>query len=115
MLRAEDADPPAAPTSFCKCTCAGNSTIVALDAPATPQKASPNLRERATKKTCNDCNRQFCLGYPFCTGVKEEQVFTTCFRMYVDVREDGADCIQRETLRKTRRLFGYSSWLQWDC
>ncbi|KAL5393134.1 hypothetical protein PMIN02_005834 [Paraphaeosphaeria minitans] len=68
------------PTSFCKCTCAGNSTIVALDAPATSQKSSPNLRERATKKMCNDCNRQFCLGYPFCQGVKEDQVFTTCFQ-----------------------------------
>ena len=32
--------------------------------------------------TCNDCNRKFCLDYnlPGCRGVKEEDVFTTCFR-----------------------------------
>ncbi|KAF1831361.1 hypothetical protein BDW02DRAFT_572124 [Decorospora gaudefroyi] len=75
----------ASPTSFCKCTCFGNSTIVALDAPTTtkkPSAAAPNLhlQPRASKKTCNDCNRQFCLGYSFCTGEKEENVFTTCFQ-----------------------------------
>lgn len=69
-----------APTSFCKCTCAGNSTIFALDAAV--QKPGPDLRERASRKTCNDCNRQFCLGYAFCKGVKEEQIFTTCFRTF---------------------------------
>ncbi|KAH7088471.1 hypothetical protein FB567DRAFT_524448 [Paraphoma chrysanthemicola] len=72
----------ASPTSFCKCTCAGNSTIVALDAPSAAKKpTSPDLsKPRASKKTCNDCNRQFCLSYPFCQGVKEENVFTTCFQ-----------------------------------
>ena len=39
------------------------------------------LKDRAAKKTCNDCNRQFCLSYAFCKGEKEENVFTTCFRM----------------------------------
>lgn len=71
-----------APTSFCKCTCAGNSTIIALDAPAASQKPAPDLRERASRKTCNDCNRQFCMGYSFCKGVKDEAVFTTCFRTF---------------------------------
>ncbi|KAI8937018.1 hypothetical protein NX059_006241 [Plenodomus lindquistii] len=72
----------ASPTSFCKCTCFGNSTIVALDAPTTAKKpAAPELHKpRASKKSCNDCNRQFCLGYSFCTGEKEENVFTTCFQ-----------------------------------
>lgn len=69
-----------APTSFCKCTCFGNSTIVALDAPSTTSKPSLELRPRASKKSCNDCNRQFCLGYSFCKGEKEENVFTTCFQ-----------------------------------
>lgn len=72
----------ASPTSFCKCTCFGNSTIVALDAHAATKKpAAPELhRPRASKKSCNDCNRQFCLGYSFCTGEKEENVLTTCFQ-----------------------------------
>ena len=31
---------------------------------------------------CNDCNRQFCLGYnlPICKGAGMEDVFTMCFR-----------------------------------
>ncbi|PVI07303.1 hypothetical protein DM02DRAFT_608848 [Periconia macrospinosa] len=73
----------ASPTSFCKCTCFGNSSIVALDAPVDPNKSPtklPDLRERASKKTCNDCNRQFCLSYPFCKGEEEENVVTTCFQ-----------------------------------
>jgi hypothetical protein len=70
-----------APTSFCKCTCFGNSTIVALDAPSSIKKPpAPDLRPRASKKTCNDCNRQFCLSYSFCKGEKEENVQTTCFQ-----------------------------------
>ncbi|KAF1947658.1 hypothetical protein EJ02DRAFT_449135 [Clathrospora elynae] len=73
----------ASPTSFCKCTCFGNSTIVALDAPTTSKKpASPalHLKPRASKKKCSDCNRQYCLGYSFCAGEKEENVLTTCFQ-----------------------------------
>ncbi|KAF2198944.1 hypothetical protein GQ43DRAFT_442917 [Delitschia confertaspora ATCC 74209] len=71
----------ASPTSFCKCTCFGNSTIVALDSklPSKPPPL-PSLADRAAKKTCSDCNRQFCLSYPFCRGEKEENVFTTCFQ-----------------------------------
>ncbi|ORY14751.1 hypothetical protein BCR34DRAFT_478939 [Clohesyomyces aquaticus] len=71
----------ASPTSFCKCTCFGNSTIVALDSPVTQKTAPASLKERASKKkTCNDCNRQFCLSYTFCKGEKEDNVFTTCFQ-----------------------------------
>ncbi|KAF2645050.1 hypothetical protein P280DRAFT_391902, partial [Massarina eburnea CBS 473.64] len=76
-----------APTSFCKCTCFGNSSIVALDSPVeskAPALERFDLDDRAAKsaakKTCNDCNRQFCLSYPFCKGEKEEKVFTTCFQ-----------------------------------
>ncbi|KAH7139209.1 hypothetical protein B0J11DRAFT_575127 [Dendryphion nanum] len=69
------------PTSFCKCTCFGNSSIVALDSPVSSPKPSVSLlEERASKKTCNDCNRQFCLSYWFCKDEKEENVFTTCFQ-----------------------------------
>jgi len=71
----------ASPTSFCKCTCAGNSTIVALDSPSTQKPVDSGLlKERASRRTCSDCNRQFCLGYSFCKGVQEEEVFTTCFQ-----------------------------------
>ncbi|KAL6152019.1 hypothetical protein ACJQWK_04704 [Exserohilum turcicum] len=70
----------ASPTSFCKCTCFGNSTIVALDAHSAAKKPAADSKPRASKKTCNDCNRQFCLGYSFCTGEKEENVLTTCFQ-----------------------------------
>lgn len=71
----------ASPTSFCRCTCFGNSTIVALDSPVSQSPVHPGLlKARAAKKTCNDCNRQFCLSYAFCKGEKEENVFTTCFQ-----------------------------------
>ncbi|KAF2786029.1 hypothetical protein K505DRAFT_319108 [Melanomma pulvis-pyrius CBS 109.77] len=71
----------ASPTSFCKCTCFGNSTIVPLDLPFSTLKPSPDLsKDRASKKTCNDCNRQYCLTYPFCKDEKEENIFTTCFQ-----------------------------------
>ncbi|OCK83356.1 hypothetical protein K432DRAFT_184704 [Lepidopterella palustris CBS 459.81] len=71
----------ASPTSFCRCTCRGNSTIVALDSPVSQSPAHPGLLTvRAAKKTCNDCNRQFCLSYSFCKGEKEDNVFTTCFQ-----------------------------------
>ena len=43
-------------------------------------KKHPTLRA----KTCNDCNRQLCLSYnlPQCRTVREEEVFTQCFREY---------------------------------
>lgn len=96
----------ASAASFCKCTCKGNSTIIPLNPETSPSSSStsPNLafRELSTKadaedvkvreeeppkthraNTCNDCNRKFCLDYnlPACKGVKDEEVFTTCFRM----------------------------------
>ncbi|KAJ5246989.1 hypothetical protein N7468_001972 [Penicillium chermesinum] len=105
------------PTSFCKCTCFSNSTIIPLDpdgdsgafndalnlhgrtfdgadisySPVEDDRAE--LEERADKHrklTCNDCNRKFCLGYelPTCKGAKEEDVFTTCFQR--DSRKDQA-------------------------
>ncbi len=100
-------DPLASATSFCKCTCKGNSTIIALN-PQTSSSSSSNeppslsfrdlIQEREadilggrdeeeTRKTyrastCTDCNRKFCLDYklPGCKGVREEEIFTTCFR-----------------------------------
>lgn len=76
----------ASPTTFCKCTCFGNSTIVPLDSPVKQESGGRILEERASrKKTCNDCNRQFCLSYAFCKDKKgklekEENVFTQCFQ-----------------------------------
>lgn len=39
-------------------------------------------RKQYRAGNCNDCNRQFCLGYnlPICKGATEKDVFTTCFR-----------------------------------
>jgi hypothetical protein len=64
---------PAA-TSFCKCTCFSNSTIIPLT--ELPGEST------AKKATCNDCNRQFCLSYnlPICKDAKDADVFTTCFQ-----------------------------------
>ncbi|KAG9682118.1 hypothetical protein KCU95_g14446, partial [Aureobasidium melanogenum] len=64
----------ASATSFCKCTCFSNSTIIPLsDLPG---------ESTAKKATCNDCNRQFCLSYnlPICKDAKDDDVFTTCFQ-----------------------------------
>lgn len=90
-----------APASFCKCTCFTNSTIIPLDSPnpeSTPPLNSFDLRddnatfhEKRVNKyralSCNDCNRKFCLDYnlPMCKGAKEDDVFTTCFRMAVSI------------------------------
>lgn len=93
-----------APTSFCKCTCFSNSTIIPLN-PANSESSSgidhvrfyergslsselehtDEYSKRAQKYrslNCNDCNRKFCLDYelPTCKGAKEEDVYTTCFR-----------------------------------
>ncbi|KAJ5986869.1 hypothetical protein N7451_011234 [Penicillium sp. IBT 35674x] len=104
------------PTSFCKCTCFSNSTIIpldpsksssgsasidnvlnlyerALDSVADPAEGDHDITPRAQKYralSCNDCNRKFCLNYelPTCKGAKEEDVFTTCFQR--DSRKDEA-------------------------
>ncbi|KAK7525611.1 hypothetical protein IWX49DRAFT_593442 [Phyllosticta citricarpa] len=92
----------ASPASFCKCTCFTNSSIIQLNGlPSSTysKTGSNNVKDisdflferdherRATKtkhreRTCNDCNRQFCLNYnlPICKGAKEEDVFTECFQ-----------------------------------
>lgn len=98
-----------APTSFCKCTCFGNSTIVALDAPSTPSKPNLDLRPRASKRSCNDCNRQFCLGYSFCKGEKEENVFTTCFQR--DSTKD--QVVVLAFIAATVGLLGYAGVRPW--
>ncbi|EME41800.1 hypothetical protein DOTSEDRAFT_156872 [Dothistroma septosporum NZE10] len=94
----------ATPTSFCKCTCFTNSTIIPLNGPSSSLKnntffsdpSPPNLKPRndeplfaarapaeSTKRTCNDCNKQFCLSYnlPICKDADaEKDVFATCFQ-----------------------------------
>ncbi|MCJ1367949.1 hypothetical protein MMC16_007085 [Acarospora aff. strigata] len=94
----------AASTSFCKCTCFSNSTIIPLNAASPSRTAVAHntlhlLQHRADSDSdgdnkvksstqragnCNDCNRQFCLNYnlPICKGAGEEDVFTTCFREF---------------------------------
>ncbi|KAL1967012.1 hypothetical protein VTN77DRAFT_3536 [Rasamsonia byssochlamydoides] len=87
----------AKPTSFCKCTCFSNSTIIELRPPdldsASPDFNGHSVLRRDGKETgrslsCNDCNRKFCLEYnlPTCRGAKEEDVVTTCFQR--DSRKD---------------------------
>lgn len=87
------------PTSYCKCICFQNSTIIPLN--SSPSQANPPahlsrslVRKEAENKeedgqqehhrtlTCNDCNRAFCLDYklPICKNAKEEDVFAQCFR-----------------------------------
>ncbi|KAL1585673.1 hypothetical protein WHR41_06070 [Cladosporium halotolerans] len=85
----------ASPTSFCKCTCFSNSTIIPLsstssDRPKTPAKPpsffsradSEDKKKKPAHRTCSDCTKQFCLSYnlPICSTAKEEDVFTTCFQ-----------------------------------
>lgn len=98
-----------APTSFCKCTCFGNSTIVALDAPSTTSKPNLELRPRANRKSCNDCNRQFCLGYSFCKGEKEDKVLTTCFQR--DSTKD--QVVVLAFIAATVGLLGYAGVRPW--
>ncbi|KAH9826460.1 hypothetical protein Tdes44962_MAKER03453 [Teratosphaeria destructans] len=79
-----------APTSFCKCTCFTNSTLIPLDAPQTPSTVESPNPDVPKGRTCNDCNKQFCLDYhlPICQGAQEDDVFTTCFQR--DSRKDQA-------------------------
>lgn len=73
-----------APTSFCKCTCFSNSTIIPLNGGNQDDTHHALLLERAPTKhrTCNDCNRNFCLdqNLPICKGATDADVFTTCFQ-----------------------------------
>jgi len=85
-------------TSFCKCICFNNSTIIALNPPtassATSERQNVGLlahrdqdapappKQHQHKLTCADCTRAFCLDYnlPICKNAREEDVFTTCFQ-----------------------------------
>ena len=93
-----------APTSFCKCTCNTNSTIIPLDGPASSipptgssNKDSPPSRHKSSllhiraefdappakhRRSCADCTKSFCLEYqlPICKDVELDNVFTTCFQ-----------------------------------
>ncbi|KPI43487.1 uncharacterized protein AB675_6955 [Cyphellophora attinorum] len=91
-------------TSFCKCVCAGNSTIIALNPRSSTSKTqhsslklsrslTPRDEDSETEQqrqdqqkhhtpTCADCNRAFCLdqGVKICEDVKEEEIFASCFQ-----------------------------------
>jgi hypothetical protein len=73
------------PSSFCKCVCDNNSTIIALNAPSTTT-STPALhvfpRASSHKLSCADCTRNFCLSnnLPICKDVAEDQIFTSCFQ-----------------------------------
>ncbi|KXT00191.1 hypothetical protein AC578_7034 [Pseudocercospora eumusae] len=100
--------PVYAPTSFCKCTCFTNSTIIPLDTPSSADTSttskllllrdawppslsallprdilsSNNTENRVHGRRCTDCTKKFCLSYnlPICKDATEEHVFTTCFQ-----------------------------------
>lgn len=70
----------ASAASFCKCICGANSTIISLNNARRPPSADGS--SSTSPRTCNDCNRQFCLDYklPICKGTKDEEISTECFR-----------------------------------
>lgn len=70
-----------APTSFCKCTCFSNSTIIQLNGARSDDDGFTG-GESKKAGTCNDCNRQFCIEYnlPICKGAKETDISTICFQ-----------------------------------
>ena len=77
----------ASATSFCKCICFNNSTIIALNPPPDKSSGHPTLKASSSSSssshlTCASCNRAFCLSYklPICANAKEEDVFATCFQ-----------------------------------
>ena len=89
-------------TSFCKCICFNNSTIIALNPPSPshstsprshnplprspasppPSKPHPVTRDSPNHLSCSNCNRAFCLeqNLRICKEAKEEDVFATCFQ-----------------------------------
>lgn len=62
------------------------------------------------KKTCNDCNKQYCLsqGLKICEGKAMEDVWTTCFRMFYP--SPFPPCL-RLTLCSIEHLFFYFPFL----
>lgn len=71
-----------APTTFCKCTCFSNSTIIPFDAYSPSDTTQSNNSETRRARTCNDCTKQFCLdsNLPICEKATETDVFTLCFQ-----------------------------------
>jgi hypothetical protein len=81
------------PTSFCKCTCFTNSTIIPLDSkdgtsrPGGDFDGDGDEHKDLKARTCNDCTKSFCLSYnlPICKDASgkeapEHEVFTMCFQ-----------------------------------
>ncbi|KAL8804266.1 MAG: hypothetical protein Q9200_005894, partial [Gallowayella weberi] len=153
------------PTSFCKCTCGANSTIIPLDAPSsssstsrkfslqlrspfsfqkTPQSLHPrtpndddqapthanadnndqekdkdkagkeeedNTKTPSRRKTCNDCNKQYCLnqGLHICKDKALEDIYTTCFQR--DSRKDEA--VVFIFIAGTASLLGWAAVKPW--
>lgn len=85
---------------FCKCSCLTNSTLIPISGP-----------DSSSLKTCTDCNRQFCREYnlPFCKGVEDEDIFTTCFRMSLLFR---LSCLQSFITAAVWALHRLTYWLE---
>ncbi|KAK9480179.1 hypothetical protein V1514DRAFT_326622 [Lipomyces japonicus] len=65
--------PASAVSSFCKCTCFTNSTIVRMS----------DEKYDSASQACLDCTRRFCLDYnlPICKDASEDtDVSTVCFQ-----------------------------------
>jgi len=77
----QDANSFVASTSFCKCTCFSNSTIIQLNG-TSPGSGDSNSDSKKARGTCSECNKASCLSYnlTICESAKEEDVFTTCFK-----------------------------------
>lgn len=85
-------DPLSSPSSSSSSLTAASttttSTTVAVDdgddANDHPPPPPPGRPHRNRKLSCSDCTRAFCLDYnlPICKDATEEDVFTTCFRMF---------------------------------
>jgi hypothetical protein len=75
-----DTDMSPASALFCKCTCFSESKIIELGGQSTSGDDSGNGHS-----TCLDCTKKFCLDYhlPICKDATEDDVFTTCFRMFL--------------------------------
>ncbi|KAK9365733.1 hypothetical protein V1509DRAFT_570389 [Lipomyces kononenkoae] len=98
--------PALAVTSYCKCTCFANSTIIRM-----PEQLSPN-------QSCSECTRKFCLDYnlPICKdAVEDTDVSSSCFQR--DSLKDEAIVILFITLTGGLLLYAlaklaYAKWLQ---
>lgn len=71
-----------APTTFCKCTCFSNSTIIPFEAYSPSEASNTNATGGRKPRSCNDCTKQFCLDadLSICSEATEENVFTLCFQ-----------------------------------